>query len=444
MTNQSDRQADARSSTSTTLTYEGDSLAYFDSQSVPAGDYNGRLLAWINQALGTSYTEINGAKNALAVSGGAPTWDGLALLGTAGAFVNINPTTTANFKAAYLAQAANIPIAFMGDSTMRGVDETALPYNSQYPNAGPMVVASLLNAAAINAGASNWYGLSGTSFNDYMIRDSRVAATGAATTGSIVAQGGSNVQLETSAGSFSFTTPANATKAKIYTIDFFAGAQWSWQVDAGAPTTITQAGANTIVETIISLGTAGLHTVKISWVSGNNELYGIECYDDTAGRKEITCRQWGISGGTSGSMIDNTGTPHSGRLQQLSQFPPKLVISECGLVNDWRTSVSVATSKANMLTLINAVKAAGSDFWFLTPPYDGGVAGLTANQDAYVAAMYQLVVSENVGLLDIRKLWKSYANEVSAGLVGDAVHPTKSAGYPSQAQLIYNGLRKII
>lgn len=81
MTNQSDRQADARSSTGTTLTYEGDTLAYFDQQGVPAGDYNGRLLAWINQALGTSYTEINGAKTALAIAGGAPTWDGLALLG---------------------------------------------------------------------------------------------------------------------------------------------------------------------------------------------------------------------------------------------------------------------------------------------------------------------------------------------------------------------------
>jgi hypothetical protein len=64
------------------LTYEGDSLAYFDSQSVASGDYNGRLLAWINQALGTSYTEINGAKTALANAGSAPTWDGLSLLGS--------------------------------------------------------------------------------------------------------------------------------------------------------------------------------------------------------------------------------------------------------------------------------------------------------------------------------------------------------------------------
>jgi hypothetical protein len=107
MTNQSDRQADARSSTGTSLTYEGDSLAYFDSQSVPAGDYNGRLLAWINQALGTSYTEINGAKTALAIAGGAPTWDGLALLGGASASSFAPSPAPAGFHWEFVTDATN-------------------------------------------------------------------------------------------------------------------------------------------------------------------------------------------------------------------------------------------------------------------------------------------------------------------------------------------------
>jgi hypothetical protein len=82
-TNQSDKQADARASTGTALNYEGDFLAYFDQQGVPAGDFNGRLLTWINQVLGTSYTEINGAKAALATSAGFANWDSLNLLGSA-------------------------------------------------------------------------------------------------------------------------------------------------------------------------------------------------------------------------------------------------------------------------------------------------------------------------------------------------------------------------
>lgn len=347
---------------------------------------------------------------------------------------NLRRSNTSHIRAAYQANTRNTIIAFMGDSTMRGVDETATPYNSQYPNAMPMQLAADLNAKSINAGASNWYGLSGTSLSDYMLRDSRVAATGAAAFGNIIVQGGANVQLETSAGSFAFTTPANATKAKIYTIDFFGGSQWSWKVDAGAATTITQAGNNSIVETVISLGAAGIHTVTISWVSGNNELYGIECYDDTAGRKEITCRQWGISGGTSASMIDNTGAPHSGRLQQLSQFPPDLVIAECGLINSWRTSESVAAAQADLTALVQAVQAAGSDFMFLTPPYDNSGTGLAANQNAYVAAMYAVAQAQNVPLLDLRQRWTSYAYAVTQGWqVGtDAVHPTKN-GYIDEA-----------
>ncbi len=365
-------------------------------------------------------------------------------VGSGGAFFNINSATSANFRAAYIAQAANVPVAFMGDSTMRGVDETAVPYNAQYPNAGPMKLAALLNAAGINAGANNWYGLSGTTFNDYIIRDSRVAASGLATTGSQQCQGGANVFFNAGASTFSFTPQFNTTKADIYWRDGGAGNTFSWAVDGGAATNLTTTGVAQFVKTTISLGAAAIHTILLSQVLGSPQIYGIDCYDDTAGRKEITLRQWGTSGATSGIIISNVGTPGAGRLQQLSNYPPKLVISECGLVNDWRLSTAVATSKANMLTLINAVKAVGSDFWFLTPPYDGSALGLVANQDAYVQAMYELAVSSNVGLLDIRKLWLSAANELATGLTGDSVHPTIALGYPSQAQLIYSAIRSAI
>jgi len=77
MTNQSDLQQSIRAITSTTLNYEGDWHALFDSASIPAGTYNERLLAWINAQLSSSYTEINGAKAAYAenrASGGGTPW----------------------------------------------------------------------------------------------------------------------------------------------------------------------------------------------------------------------------------------------------------------------------------------------------------------------------------------------------------------------------------
>lgn len=75
MSNDGDRQATLRTSTAVFLAamklpldYNGDWLAKFDMNSIPGSDYNGRLLAFINAQLGTSYTEINGAKYAYAVA----------------------------------------------------------------------------------------------------------------------------------------------------------------------------------------------------------------------------------------------------------------------------------------------------------------------------------------------------------------------------------------
>jgi hypothetical protein len=75
--NQSDRQASVRTITSTELSYEGDFHALFDAAAIPSGTFNERLLAWINQKLVASYTNIDSAKAALAVANGSNTWDQL-------------------------------------------------------------------------------------------------------------------------------------------------------------------------------------------------------------------------------------------------------------------------------------------------------------------------------------------------------------------------------
>ena len=68
--NQGDRQQTLRTSTGKALNYEGDWMAKFDANSIAAGTFNGRLLAFINaQLLPTvPFTELNGAMNAYAAS----------------------------------------------------------------------------------------------------------------------------------------------------------------------------------------------------------------------------------------------------------------------------------------------------------------------------------------------------------------------------------------
>lgn len=77
MSNQGLRQASVRAATGTALTYEGDWHALFDAATIPAGDFNGRLLAWINAQLVASHTELNGAMQAYAAFKSAPSWSEL-------------------------------------------------------------------------------------------------------------------------------------------------------------------------------------------------------------------------------------------------------------------------------------------------------------------------------------------------------------------------------
>lgn len=68
MSQQGDRQATVRAITGTAYTYEGDWHALFTLDGIAAGDFDGRLLAWINGQLSTAYTELNGAMYAFAIA----------------------------------------------------------------------------------------------------------------------------------------------------------------------------------------------------------------------------------------------------------------------------------------------------------------------------------------------------------------------------------------
>jgi len=354
--------------------------------------------------------------------------------------VNLTAATTAKMRAAYQAMLAgtrNMSVAIMGDSTERGVDEGAVPYNSQYPQSLAEQMAKVFRASGIPAGANNWYGISGNNFNDYMIRDGRCAATGSATSGvtAVPCQGGSELEFPTAAGTFSFTPQQNTNTADIYFQDSATGRSFTYSVDGGATTQVNTTGANTIVKATIPLGAVGPHTVTLAWVAGFVRIYGIDCYDNT--RKEVSIRQWAISGGTASQMIDDTGAPSSGRLRQLALFPPDVVIGDLGLVNSWRANIAVATVKAQCETLIDAVKAAGADFIFAEPPFDSGSAGNTAAQQDYVDAVNASCIAKGCAIFKTRQALYSKAAADSAGYMrpSDAVHYT-IAGQAFRAVLL--------
>jgi hypothetical protein len=86
VTNQGARQASVRGASGTALTYEGDWHALFDQAGTPPGAFDGRLLAWINAQLSSSYGELDGAMAAFAQSQGAPSWPQMGAFAVGGGF----------------------------------------------------------------------------------------------------------------------------------------------------------------------------------------------------------------------------------------------------------------------------------------------------------------------------------------------------------------------
>ncbi|MCK1718854.1 hypothetical protein [Bradyrhizobium sp. 141] len=342
---------------------------------------------------------------------------------------NLTAATTTKLLAGFQAMQAgtrNMNIAIMGNSTDRGVDEGASPYNTQYPLSLAEQLAAVFRSDGIASGANNWYGISGTSLNDYVIRDSRITVGGTSAMGSSVVQGGAGLSMSSATATMTFTPQQNCNTADIYTLQnsAFNGAQLAVLVDGVSTATITQNATNTIRKTTVSLGSVGAHTITINWVSGSNALFGIDCYDST--RKEVTIRQWAQSGGTASQMIDNTGSPSAGRLNQLSLYPVDCVIGDLGLVNSWRNNIAVATVKTQCEALIDAVHAAGGDFIFTEPPFDSGSAGNTANQQQYVDAVNASCLAKGCAIFKTRQALGSKTASDTAGYTraSDFVHYT--------------------
>lgn len=365
--------------------------------------------------------------------GGAGTWRSYVY--------NYNATTVSKLKTAYAA--GNPIIAFFGDSTMEGVDETASPYNTQYSTgAMPRQLVSELAPYGINAISQNAWGIAGANLADYLARNSWVTIAGGTVQGSGAVLGGVQFNFPSAGSSATWSVPGPVDTCRFTYFDGNNTRKIDYSIDGGAATTITLSAVAQIARTApLSLGSRGAHSLTTSFGTGSAgsvNVLGVEFWDSTVA-KFINLWQFGAAGFQSTNLINDTGAPAAGRIQQLKNFPPDVVIVEMG-VNDWRNSVSVSTYTANMQSFITQVKAlpGSPEIWLFTPPFDNGSTGLTSNQNAYVAAMYSLADANNLVLIDLRRRWPSYAYAVAQGWMSgsDNIHPTR-AGYLDQAKNIF-------
>lgn len=348
-------------------------------------------------------------------------------------FYNFTPKNTLKLRAAMQRTDRNCLIAIAGPSTTAG--QSTGGGTGQAVNSWPMQMARMLQAEGIPAGAGNFFADhscwgSSQSVANYVAGDSRIVATGATAIGGIKGPGG-NVWSLTAAGDLTFTPQVACTKADIYWRDNMAGRTFAWSVDGGAATNVSSTGVAQIAKTTVSLGSAGTHALKLAWVAGTVHIMGVHAYDDTAGRKEISVLNWGISGATSTQLIDDTDAV-VGRLKSIAALAPDAVVIDDWPINDLRQSILATTTRANIKTMAQAVIAAGGVPILTTQLPDGSTSGLTALQADYAAMLFGLADELDIPLMDFRASVVSYELGLAAGLYSDNIHPT-ALGYAVKA-----------
>ena len=354
---------------------------------------------------------------------------------------NLTRSSTANIRAAWNGGSGNLLFPAVGDSTTRG--QSAGVGTAQAVNAWPMQLAPLMRAVSLNGGANNVFADGGSwgqsqTIANFLTGDGRCAASGAAALGPTSGPGG-NAFNWAATGTLTYTGQDNADTAIIWWRDGASGRNYTWAVDGGSATGVNSSGVTQLVRTTVALGSPAAHALAIAWALGSITIEGVHAYNSTLGR-EISLLNWGICGATSTSLNNNTDSA-LGRLNVINTVKPPGVLYEGGLINSWRTSISVATTKSDMTTFVQTVRTNGGDPILVTPVFDPGATGNAGIQDQYVTAMYQVAQEQNCALFDIRLKWGSNANAVALGYQpGGDVHPT-TAGYADMAAAILPTIR---
>jgi lysophospholipase L1-like esterase len=193
-----------------------------------------------------------------------------------------------------------------------------------------------------------------------------------------------------------------------------------WKVDSGSYTTVSTniAFSNGNI-THVSLGTAGAHTLTINWLSGGS--VGIDGVIEYNGDYAS-----GIQVHNAGYFGSATSYWTSGYYPQpIANVNPGLIILELGS-NDIGASISAATMKANLLTIIGNLRAA-----FTTAPPILLMAvypnqGNDAVWPSYVAEYYAIAAADPlIDVIDLSLRMPATDATNTWGLIySDSIHPS--------------------
>jgi hypothetical protein len=227
-----------------------------------------------------------------------------------------------------------------------------------------------------------------------------------------------------------FTSDVVGTKVEVFYHDS-AGRSFTVTIDGGSPVTVTPAGAGTSVGVYSVTGlSSATHSVSIARVSGTVLIFGVDVYNTGGG---IRLYNGGLGSQTSTMLADANYYATAKIAGSTASWNSDCTFIEC-ITNDAFAAVPVATVMANLQTAINNVKANSQDVVLIA---EGPISGLDTT--AYVAALYQLAVTNDLPLIDLSKRWTSYPLANSYGMMSDGTHEN-ATGYAEKARAIFNAL----
>ncbi|TCP71813.1 hypothetical protein C8J43_102898 [Sphingomonas sp. PP-CE-1G-424] len=360
---------------------------------------------------------------------------------------NLKASNTVRLRTGIAAAAAGVRNCLIGIWTpSTGAGQSTGGGTSQAVNAWPMQLASRLQAAGINAGANGFFGDKGNwggvqSITSVLAGDYRLSITDGTTVGGTQAFGGNAFLFPAVPARLSFTPQNPVTRFEVAWRDNASVRSFNATIDAGPAALVTTTGVAALRRTLLPAVPIGMHTINFDWVAGNVTIVGCHSYNDANGRKEISFLNGGIAGAMSARFNDETDAA-VGLTATLAAYQFDAAFYDDAPINDWRNGVSVAASKANATAWVQKVKAANVDPVLITPLWDNGTLGLSAQQDSYAAMLFEVAIEQDVPLIDIRGAWGSYALASAKGWYSDSIHPAFT-GSGAKAAMMQGALMQI-
>ena len=313
---------------------------------------------------------------------------------------------------------------YSNGSTTNSGDQITLSYPSQLVN--------MLNAVGINSNWNGFYGFSGSTQDSRLTVGSDWSVTGLSTLG------GAFAQATASSGNPLVFSPKNPVNTFVVTyITTSGGGTLSASVNGGTAVTQSQ-NAATGFATMTVTAPLGADSLALSWLSGGTVyVAGIKAYDSTKSWVNIENAGWPGSKATDWA---GSNTPY-GASTMLGSLGQDATILQLG-INDWVAQESQGTFSAAMQTLITNAKSQGDVILVAPVPSYPGANYSQIQQQAYIATLQSLAVSNNIVFVDMFDRFVSFAVAQPLGLmtpstVGSGLHPL-GAGYGDIARAIFN------